>query len=195
MCWTPEAAPASRLPPAAVACGVDPAPPDPAEIAHLERAHGARVLRLCRWLLGDASEAEELRQEVWLRVVRQWRAGWRPDDWRAWITRVAVNACHDRRRSAWWRLGRSRGDAATSRELVARGASPEDEAAAGEERRRIWHAFRRLPVRQREVFALRHLEGHSLHEIATLLGISTGSVKRHLFRAVRSLRTALRREP
>ena len=166
-----------------------------AELARLERAHGTRVLRLSRWLLGDASEAEELRQEVWLRVVRHWRAGGRPDDWRAWITRVTVNACHDRRRSAWWRRGRSTGDAEAVLDLVARGASPEDEAAAGEERRRIWHAFRRLPTRQREVFTLRHLEGQSTSEIATLLGIAPGSVKRHLFRAVRSLRTALRREP
>ncbi len=193
MCSTPDLAPASLLPPAA-AGGVAPAPAEEGEIVRLERAHGARVLRLCRWLLGDPSEAEELRQEVWLRVVRQWRGGPHPDDWRAWITRVAVNACHDRRRSAWWRLGRGRSDDAPAAELVARGASPEEEAAAGEERLRIWRAFRRLPGRQREVFALRHLEGHSTPEIALLLGIAPGSVKRHLFRAVRTLRAALRRE-
>jgi RNA polymerase sigma-70 factor (ECF subfamily) len=194
VCSTPDLASAPLLPSAA-AGSLEPAPGEEREILRLERAHGARVLRLCRWLLGDPSEAEELGQEVWMRVVRQWRGGQHPDDWRAWITRVTVNACHDRRRSAWWRLGRSQADAPPAAELVARGASPEQEAAAGEERRRIWQAFRRLPTRQREVFALRHLEGHSTGEIALLLGIAPGSVKRHLFRAVRALRAALRREP
>jgi RNA polymerase sigma-70 factor (ECF subfamily) len=64
-------------------------------------------------------------------------------------------------------------------------------AISNETRRQIWQVFRRLPDRQREVFVLRHLEGWTGPEIATSLGLSPGSVKRHLFRAVHRLRAAL----
>lgn len=69
--------------------------------------------------------------------------------------------------------------------------TPEEARAGREIRGRIWTAFRRLSSRQREIFALRHLEGRSTQEVAKLLGLSTGSVKRHLFRAVNQLRAAV----
>ena len=56
-------------------------------------------------------------------------------------------------------------------------------------------AFRGLPARQREVFALRYLEGCSTEETAQTLGLSTGSVKTHLFRAVHHMRASLRGAP
>jgi RNA polymerase sigma factor (sigma-70 family) len=56
---------------------------------------------------------------------------------------------------------------------------------------RIAAAFQRLSARQREVFALRYIEGMSTHEVAGTLDLSEGSVKRHLFRAVKYLRGAL----
>jgi RNA polymerase sigma-70 factor (ECF subfamily) len=69
--------------------------------------------------------------------------------------------------------------------------SPEREAIGGEVRDRVWAVFQRLPARQREVVALRHFEGWSTEEIASSLGVTSGSVKRHLFRAVQRLRAAL----
>jgi RNA polymerase sigma-70 factor (ECF subfamily) len=60
-----------------------------------------------------------------------------------------------------------------------------------ETRRRIWIAFRALPRRQQEVFALRHIEEQSTLAVAEALGLNPGSVKRHLFRAVRALRRSL----
>jgi RNA polymerase sigma factor (sigma-70 family) len=48
-----------------------------------------------------------------------------------------------------------------------------------------------LPARQQEVFVLRHVEEWSTDEVARALEITPGSVKRHLFRAIRHLRVAL----
>ncbi len=48
-----------------------------------------------------------------------------------------------------------------------------------------------LPDSQREVFVLRHIEERSTEEVAEVLGLSPGSVKRHLFRAIRGLRESL----
>jgi RNA polymerase sigma factor (sigma-70 family) len=75
--------------------------------------------------------------------------------------------------------------------LVALTPAPSDVAIDEETRRRIWTAFRALPRRQQEVFALRHIEEQSTLAVAEALGLSPGSVKRHLFRAVRALRRSL----
>jgi RNA polymerase sigma-70 factor, ECF subfamily len=156
----------------------------------LYRAHGGHVRRLSRLLLNDPQDAEEVSQEVFTKLYQEYRRGG-ARAWGPWLNRVTVNACLDRRRSAWWRWRR---DAATELDeaaLASEWLSPEDEAVGQQMQGRIWRAYRRLPRRQREVFVLRQVEGWSTDEVARALGLRSGSVKRHLFRAVRSLRRAL----
>ena len=94
------------------------------------------------------------------------------------------------------RDAQDRGDALDDARLVADTPLPDVAADATEAYRRIQAAFARLPRRQREVFALRQLEGLSTAATAAALRLSEGSVKRHLYRAVGTLRRALRdREP
>jgi len=152
----------------------------------LYRRFGARVLRLCRALLADPHEADDVAQEVFEKVLR--RGDREVDAWEAWLDRVTVNACRDRRRSGWWRLWRRSSDELDETRLAHASATPEYRLLADERRDALWAALRALPVRQREAFALRILEGRSTEEAAAALGISTGSVKRHLFRAVSRLR-------
>lgn len=158
----------------------------------LYRTHRARILRLCRLLLSDPEEADDVTQEVLLKLFRQLQQTDRAMAWGPWLTTVAVNACRDRRRSAWWKWGRELSDELDEGDLPGNGPTPEQEAWSRECRRRIWECFRQLSARQREVFVLRHMEGYSTEETATLLGTRPGSVKRHLFRAVQHMRTALR---
>ncbi len=75
--------------------------------------------------------------------------------------------------------------------LPSRDPTPEEETVSREEREHIWRLFRGLSVRQQEVFALRYVEEWSVEEVAQTLGVTPGSVKQHLFRAVRHLRKAL----
>ena len=114
-----------------------------------------------------------------------------PRDWSAWLTRVAVNDCRDRRRAGWWIRFRRWTDRVEEIALPASDPDPAAAAASAEIRRQIWQAFRLLPDRQREVFVLRHVEEYSTAEVADALGLSSGSVKRHLFRAIRKMRDAL----
>jgi RNA polymerase sigma-70 factor, ECF subfamily len=165
--------------------------PEPASFEGLYKAHRPRVQRLCRLLLKDSFEAEEVGQEVFLKVFRQFQNESWPDDWSAWISRVTVNACHDRRKSAWWKWWRSSSGELQLAEYPSAARSPEQEALGHEEQRRIWHSFRALSPRQQEVFVLRYLEGWSTEQVAEALAISNGSVKNHLFRAVHSMRKAL----
>ena len=169
---------------------VDPAACAAPLLDGLYRAHRDRVLRLCRLLLADADEAADVAQDVFLRVERAARVA-PPDEWAAWITRVTVNACRDRRRSGWWRWWRRGGLELDGDATPGPGPTPEQEAARREEHARVWAALRQLPARQREVFVLRHLEGFGTHDVAANLGIAPGSVKRHLFRAVHALRRVL----
>lgn len=157
----------------------------------LYNEHRERIERLCRLILGDPDLAEEVGQDVFLKLHIAVDVHTDTIDWARWLTRVAVNACRDVRRGRWWR-DRLAGRHPVDFESVA-GVEPDPEAAVGALRRRlaIHAAFSRLSARQREVFALRHFEGWSTEQTAELLGMSTGSVKKHLFRAVARMRTAL----
>jgi RNA polymerase sigma factor (sigma-70 family) len=170
---------------------VHPTVSTPPALEALYRSHRVRVLRLCRLLLVDRDEAADVTHDVFLRVEKAERQARSPEDWSAWITRVTVNACHDRRRSAWWRWWRRGGIPLDGDATPAGGLTPEEESARNERHTRVWAALRRLPGRQREVFILRHVEGLATIEVADVLGIAPGSVKRHLFRAVHALRAAL----
>ncbi len=160
----------------------------------LHRGQAGRVRRLCRLLLVDPDEAEEVAQEVFVKLFRA-RERTAPTAWDRWVTRVVINACRDRLRSRWWRWWGRGWPALDEEGLAAAGETPEEAVAALEERRRIWAAFRKLPRRQREVFLLRHVEGWSTAEVAETLGVAEGSAKRHLFRAVRHLRRELGEAP
>jgi len=153
------------------------------------RAHKTRIVGLCRLLLRDPDEAQDVAQEVFLRAFERLRTQEPPMVWEAWLVRVAVNACRDRQRSGWWK---SRGKRAELDETVAGVVeSSESETLAREGQARIWQQLRRLNPKQRNVFVLRYVEGWSTSEVAETLGLSPGSVKTHLFRAVRRLRKAM----
>lgn len=157
-------------------------------------AHRGRLLRLCQLLLRDREEAGDVVQEVFIQAYEAQTQARSPGDWAAWLTRVAVNACHDRHRAGWWMRFRRSSAPIEEIPLAAGDSSPADRVLGEETRRRLWLAFRKLPDRQREVFVLRYIDDLSTAEVAAALALSPGSVKRHLFRAIRRLRQSLRGE-
>jgi len=72
-------------------------------------------------------------------------------------------------------------------------ADPETRCVGREIGRTIAEQVGTLPDMQRDVFALRYYEDRSLAEIAALLRVSVGTVKTHLFRATRRVRTVVER--
>ena len=161
------------------------------EYDELYRRNQGRILRLCTILLRSPSEAEDVTQEVFLILYREQQRGERRVGWAPWLTTVAVNACHRRRRSRWWSALRAQPtlDAA---ELATDTPSPELQAIGSEQRRTIREVFAMLSARQQEVFLLRHVEGYSTDDVAAMLGVRSGSVKRHLYRATHAFQRALR---
>jgi RNA polymerase sigma-70 factor (ECF subfamily) len=175
---------------------VNAAPKTQAHYEQLYQRHYPRVMRLCRLLLADAHEAEDVAQEVFVKLWQASQTETRAIAWEPWLTRVTVNACRDRRRSGWWKWWRAPRHGADGAfpsvlDCPSWGPTPEEDALTREGAARIWQAFRQLPARQQEVFALRYLEGWSTEEVASALRLSVGSVKQHLYRAVHRLRSVI----
>jgi len=137
-----------------------------------------RAFLVARRILADAASAEDVAAEACARAYVHWRriGG---QEWReAWVARVATNLALDAVRS------RSR---LTDAPPVEAGAEDDDVAV----RLALVAALTRLPKRQREVVALRHLAGLSERECAATLDVSAGSVKTHLSRGLAALRSHL----
>jgi RNA polymerase sigma-70 factor (ECF subfamily) len=73
--------------------------------------------------------------------------------------------------------------------------SPEAIVAAREQVSAIWKVVARLPERQRTVFLLRFVEDMELLEISAVTGMKEGTVKTHLFRALKTVRSAIEENP
>jgi RNA polymerase sigma-70 factor (ECF subfamily) len=154
--------------------------------------HQKRIYRVLLAVVRDSDTAEVLTQECFLRAYRK-RGSFRGDSSLAtWLMRIAVNLAHDyrkNRRRAFWRkfCSMEQMGHATVRDAQ---RSPEQAVLDAEMMAKVQFAVDRLPERQRIVFLLRFIEEMSLDEIACATGLETGTVKTHLYRAVRAVRRA-----
>jgi RNA polymerase sigma-70 factor, ECF subfamily len=154
--------------------------------------YGKSVYILARFYCRKSEDAEDLSQEVWLRVWRS-LAGFR---WQAsfqtWLRQIVVHTfLNCRRSSSLERTGRQveYDGAVDSAEFGTPGG--EQVMIANILAGRIREALRDLPDRQRLMFILKHQEGLTYQEIGNTLGCSTGTAKKAIFRATQFLRSRL----
>jgi RNA polymerase sigma-70 factor (ECF subfamily) len=168
---------------------------DRAAFADLVERHHRRLLRVCERLLGDAEEARDAVQEVFLKVLTK-AGGFRP---RAlvstWLYRVAVNHCLNvlrrRRLRRWVSLSAAEDEEGSAPfEPPEERADPHRQLDARRQWQRVQRAIDGLPPSQRAVLVLARFEELSYKEIAETLGISLGAVESRLFRAMRALERA-----
>jgi RNA polymerase sigma-70 factor (ECF subfamily) len=145
-----------------------------------------RMLGLAQRMLGDAAEAEDVAQEVFLRVWRE-AARWKPGAARfdTWMHRVALNLCYDRLRR------RRVIPMAEPPEQVDPGPSPDRSLIATDIGRRVQAAMMALPERQREALALCHYQELGNIEAAEIMQVSVEALESLLSRGRRALRAAL----
>ncbi|MEM7160284.1 MAG: RNA polymerase sigma factor [Myxococcota bacterium] len=149
----------------------------------------------------DRSRAEELLQEVFLRVVRAKDRYERTAKFTTWIYAIARNLCVDESRRARFRdhqsldAKRPGKDGEAGGDMLSRMPAkevPTDEAAeAPTLRKRMAKAIDALPDDQREVFLLRQLSGLSFREIGETLGVPENTVKSRMRYALEKLREHL----
>jgi RNA polymerase sigma-70 factor (ECF subfamily) len=174
--------------------------------AELVSRHQRRASRIAYHYLRDAAEADEAVQDAFVKAY-QHLASFREElPFDVWFTRILINGCLDRikartRRERWLlpmtgRVGSANADSGPAeREMTERvpagGLSPEEALLGRERRRQIAEALAKLPERQRSVFVLSHVEGRTSREVSALTGLNESTVRVHLFRAIRKLRTLL----
>jgi len=143
---------------------------EPVSYEALYTAHYGEVLRLCRLLLANHHDAEEVAQEVFLKMYQEYQSmnQTRLMVWRPWLVRVSVNACRDRRRSGWWKLWRESREDSQEVSYPISSRTPEQALVSRETQACIWRAFRELSARQQEVFALRYVDEWSTEEVAEI---------------------------
>jgi RNA polymerase sigma-70 factor, ECF subfamily len=167
------------------------------EFSRVVEVHRPQIFRFLLASLRDVDLAETLTQECFLKAHRNW-SNFRGDSSpMTWLMRIAINLQKDHwrnRRLQFWRTTKANSvDLDEASEWLPSGErTAEQKMLAGEQVAHVWRVVRDLSERQRTVFLLRYVEERELSEIAQATGLSEGTVKAHLSRALSKVRAELR---
>jgi RNA polymerase sigma-70 factor (ECF subfamily) len=164
------------------------------EFATMVATHRPQIFRFLLASTRDIDLAETLTQECFLKAHRHWSNFRGESSALTWLMRIAINLEKDHwrnRRIQFWRLTRSNAvDAEEASDwLPSNASSPEQQLLAREQVKRVWKAVEGLSQRQRTVFLLRYVEEMEIAEIGKATGLSEGTVKAHLSRALGRVRS------
>ncbi len=167
------------------------------EFASIVESHRPQIFRFLLASLRDVDLAETLTQECFLKAHRNWKHFRGESSAMTWLMRIAINLQKDHwrnRRLQFWRYTRANAvDLDDASDWLPSGErSAEQQMLARERVAQVWKAVEGLSERQRTVFLLRYVEERELSEIAQSTGLSEGTVKAHLSRALARVRAELR---
>jgi RNA polymerase sigma-70 factor (ECF subfamily) len=170
------------------------------EFASIVESHRPQIFRFLLASLREVDLAETLTQECFLKAHRNWKHFRGESSALTWLMRIAINLQKDHwrnRRMQFWRHTRSNAvDVDDAGEWLPSGErTAEQQLLAREQVAQVWKAVEGLSERQRTVFLLRYVEERELREIAQATGLSEGTVKAHLSRALGKVRAELRGTP
>lgn len=161
------------------------------ERSDLERAfiaHQARVYRAAYRITGNAEDAEDVLQSVFLRLARQEEGTLDVANASSYLYRAAINTAFDLLRARRIRPNVPLDEAGDTPGTL---PGPDATQEAEEIRRWLRRALAALPARAAEMFALRYLEGEANRDIARLLGVSRITVAVSLHRTRQRLQSEL----
>lgn len=141
--------------------------------------HGPAVYRLALCRLQSVPDAEDVYQDVFLRLLGEGDRQWDEDHLKAWLLRTAMNRCADLRR---FRLRRP---------LLSLEEIPDMPSAPSPEQEALWDAVSRLPEKLRTAVHLHYGEGYRTEEIAAMLGVPAATVRTRLLRGRKKLKAVL----
>lgn len=166
------------------------------EFLRVVETHRPQIFRFLLASTRDVDLAETLTQECFLKAHRNWSSFRGESTAMTWLMRIAINLQKDHwrnRRMQFWRHTRTNSvDLDEASEWLPSGErSVEEQLLAKEKVAHVWKAVKELSERQRTVFLLRYVEEQELSEIARATGLSEGTVKAHLSRALGKVRAEL----
>ena len=156
---------------------------DPVYFARLYDQYATDVLRVCYFYLSDREKAEDVCQDVFVRLMtthpllQPWRE-------KSWLLKVALNRCRDLWRGAWLKrviLG------GPTFELI---PAP-DEFSRRDDQQAMMAAINQLPATFKEVILLHYYQGMNIAEIAQMLELPEGTISSRLSRGRKKLESIL----
>ena len=162
----------------------------------LVQAQARRIFGLLYRMVGNAADAQDLTQEVFLKAYERRSQLRDPSRAIPWLLRVATNRAIDFQRARLPHRAAGPLSDELSEQLTQPGASPEEEYLRGERQRRLWAALEVLSPKERAAVVLRDLEGIPNSEVAATLGCSMITVRTHIASArIKMRKFLLRDEP
>lgn len=156
---------------------------DPAYFARLYDQYATDVLRVCYFYLSDREKAEDVCQDVFVRLITT-HPLLQPGREKSWLLKVALNRCRDLWRGAWLKrviLG------GPTFELI---PAP-DEFSRRDDQQAMMAAINQLPATFKEVILLHYYQGMNIAEIAQMLELPEGTISSRLSRGRKKLESIL----
>ena len=156
---------------------------DPAYFARLYDQYATDVLRVCYFYLSDREKAEDVCQDVFVRLMTT-HPLLQPGREKSWLLKVALNRCRDLWRGAWLKrviLG------GPTFELI---PAP-DEFYRRDDQQAMMAAINQLPATFKEVILLHYYQGMNIAEIAQMLELPEGTISSRLSRGRKKLESIL----
>jgi RNA polymerase sigma factor (sigma-70 family) len=171
---------------------------EPAAYAELCRRHREMVFRTVLKIIGNVDDAEDVLQDTWMSAFIHIKSFEYRSSFSTWMTRIAINSALSVLRERRKQKEVSFDDPVDSnapcvmqiRELS---SNPEECCLETERQRLVRQAIRRLPSKLRAAIENQELQGGSMHELATVAGVSVSAMKSRLVRARLRLREPLRK--
>lgn len=170
---------------------------DTAAFQRLVERYKKKIYFLAYDILGDHHEAEDISQEVFIKVFRSLRNFRRDAKMSSWICQITANTCIDalRKKKSKPQVNLEDFNHVSLQDNLAGGSTrvqnPELSAEASIMQHKIQNALHKVTPKERTVFVMRHYNDLKIKEIAETLQVSSGTVKSLLFRALKKLRKEL----
>ena len=153
-------------------------------------ACGPLAFRVARGVLRNTADAEDVAQDALLRAYKSFHRLRDRNRFSGWLVRISFRLALDRLRSA---KRRERRDALWSQPAhLPPPATAEDVAASNQFQGHLERALEELPEKLRLVLLLSAMDGYTIEEIATMIGVPLGTVKSRIFIARKKLAEKLR---
>ncbi len=154
-----------------------------------------RIYNLCRYMLGNTSDAEDAAQDTFLKAYQKLK-DFKPEaSLYTWLYRIAVNTCLDYKKKPFFESFFTKTD--EGEEFVEEPASdwpsPEKLYESKQVGLALHNSIRKLPPKLRTAIVLKEIEGLSYDEIADILEVSIGTVKSRISRAREELKHRLKK--
>ncbi len=163
----------------------------------LVEKYDRQVYQLAYSFVQNTQDAQDVYQEVFVRVFKNLNRFEFKSEFSTWLYRVVVNYCINfnkkKGRIKYFSIDGEADNSEENWKMTVKGdeMNPEDTILNKELSGEINSALEQLSAQQKSVFILRHYHGHKLKEIAKIMNCSEGTIKNYLFRATQKMQQLL----